>query len=149
MYILYTQSNNTDDKISERPKLDTLPDEVLKIVFESQQLSLDDKLNLHGTCTSLRNTHNNLYKTLSVKPKLDFKKESALQSFIDFSKYYTIKVLNLSKTNITDEILKAILEKCPNLTNLNLSYCKDITDAGLAVAQHCTNLTSLNLSGQK
>jgi hypothetical protein len=43
--------------------------------------------------------------------------------------------------------LEKVAAGCPNLTSLNLSHCKNLTDVGLEkVVVGCPKLTSLNLS---
>ena len=49
--------------------------------------------------------------------------------------------------DFTDAMLMVVAEMCPNLTSLNVWYCRNLTDvAVVAVAGSCPNLTSLNLS---
>ena len=57
--------------------------------------------------------------------------------------------LDLSKCrNITDAGVVALSQNCPALTTLVLSGCRNITDAGVvALSQGCPALTTLYLSG--
>lgn len=41
--------------------------------------------------------------------------------------------LNVSHTRITDDLLKAILDRCPRLENIAIDNCKLLTDAGKAL----------------
>ena len=63
-----------------------------------------------------------------------------------------LETLDLSRSElafkITDVSLLALGERCHELTDLNLSGCTFLTDAGLDwLAGGCTSLTSLDLSG--
>ncbi len=56
--------------------------------------------------------------------------------------------LDLSRLNLSDSELKTILDKASGtrITSINLSNCKNITDAGLAHLSKLTFLSSLNLN---
>jgi hypothetical protein len=57
-----------------------------------------------------------------------------------------LKFLSVVFSNIHDEDLKQIAERCSHLQSLNLFGCRNITDRGLKdLAQKCTQLKSLNL----
>ena len=47
------------------------------------------------------------------------------------AQFPTIKQLELSNSNITDEGIKKIVEYCPQLKTLNIWGCKNITDNSL------------------
>eukprot|EP00937_MAST-01D_sp_MAST-1D-sp2_P007685 g7685.t1 len=56
-----------------------------------------------------------------------------------------VRKVNLSSNkNITDEAVKAIAEKCPHLTTINLMRCENITN--LTFAEKCPHLMSIDLS---
>lgn len=47
----------------------------------------------------------------------------------------------------TDAAIVAVAQGCPNLTHLDVRYCKQLTDKAIvAVAQHCPNLTHIYVS---
>jgi hypothetical protein len=53
--------------------------------------------------------------------------------------------LDLSDSNITDDELKSIIKKFPNIIEINATRCHALTDAGLADLARLSNLTNLNL----
>lgn len=60
-----------------------------------------------------------------------------------------VKYLDFSKCGykFTDEVLRALLKKCPNLEHLDLRGCSNLTGSALTKMQaQCPNLVSLNLS---
>ena len=57
-----------------------------------------------------------------------------------------LEVLNLSKTNVDDETLYAILNNCCKLLQLLLEYCDDVTEMGVKlVVENCTQLREIYL----
>jgi F-box/leucine-rich repeat protein 2/20 len=58
-----------------------------------------------------------------------------------------ISTLNLTYcTEITDAGLAYLLTKCPKIATLNLKYCRQITDIGLAsLASSCHNIATLDV----
>jgi len=57
---------------------------------------------------------------------------------------YSLERVDLSHTQITDESIKLIALKCPQLSSLNLKGCLHITDISLSlVAQYCKDLSHL------
>ena len=71
------------------------------------------------------------FKYMCFRCGLHFENKTDLPTLLDFSTHYTIKVLNLHGTKITDAELAEIAKNFPNLTSLNLR-CTDITGEGLA-----------------
>ena len=52
------------------------------------------------------------------------------------------------RSNITDTAIKALANRCPNLTSIDLAGCTNITDTAItALATHCPNLTTIFLDG--
>ena len=48
--------------------------------------------------------------------------------------------------NITDDIVIAIAQNCPELTNIDLDRCSNVTDdAVIAIAQNCVGLADIHL----
>jgi len=61
---------------------------------------------------------------------------------------FPVRNISLSHTSITDEGIKYIVRKCPQLTSINLQACYNLTDLSLSlIAQHCKNVSELVLSG--
>ena len=65
------------------------------------------------------------------------------------AQFPTIKQLELSNSNITDEGIKKIVEYCPQLKTLNIWGCKNITDNSLIYLRDLWQLEKLHLSGTK
>ena len=65
------------------------------------------------------------------------------------AQFPTIKQLELSNSNITDEGIKKIVEYCPQLKTLNIWGCKNITDNSLIHLRDLWQLEKLHLSGTK
>lgn len=65
------------------------------------------------------------------------------------AQFPTIKELELSNSNITDEGIKKIVEYCPQLKRLNVWGCKNITDNSLIYLRDLWQLEKLHLSGTK
>tara|TARA_Y100000004_G_scaffold85240_1_gene95653 strand:+ start:329 stop:1000 length:672 start_codon:yes stop_codon:yes gene_type:complete len=65
------------------------------------------------------------------------------------AQFPTIKELELSNSNITDEGIKKIVEYCPQLKRLNIWGCKNITDNSLIYLRDLWQLEKLHLSGTK
>lgn len=65
------------------------------------------------------------------------------------AQFPTIKELELSNSNITDEGIKKIVEYCPQLKTLNIWGCKNITDNSLIYLRDLWQLEKLHLSGTK
>ena len=65
------------------------------------------------------------------------------------AQFPTIKELELSNSNITDEGIKKIVEYCPQLKRLNIWGCKNITDNSLIHLRDLWQLEKLHLSGTK
>ena len=65
------------------------------------------------------------------------------------AQFPTIKELELSNSNITDEGIKKIVEYCPQLKTLNIWGCKNITDNSLIHLRDLWQLEKLHLSGTK
>ena len=70
-------------------------------------------------------------------------------SLIGSGKFSQLVSLNLSFCgNITNAGVVHLAHKCPQLTSLDLQGCRNITDAGvIQLADKCSQLTSLNLHG--
>ncbi len=82
--------------------------------------------------------------TIKVLHKLNAKGITFTIEGVTFKK----NVLDLSpRYNLTDEELAKALEANPETTELNLTRCTNITDAGLAPLKNFQWLTSLNLHG--
>ena len=48
--------------------------------------------------------------------------------------------------NVTDDIVIAIAQNCPELTNIDLDRCSNVTDdAVIAIAQNCVGLSDIHL----
>ena len=65
------------------------------------------------------------------------------------AQFPTIKELELSNSNITDEGIKKIVEYCPQLKTLNIWGCKNITDNSLIHLRDLWQLEKLHLFGTK
>ena len=65
------------------------------------------------------------------------------------AKFPTIKELELSNSNITDNGIKKIVEFCPQLKRLNVWGCTNITDKSLIYLRDLWKLEKLHLSGTK
>jgi hypothetical protein len=56
----------------------------------------------------------------------------------------SMRTIVLSSVDILDEELDCLLQSCPNLTELDLSFCEDLEDLdALAVGQRCLHLQKL------
>lgn len=54
--------------------------------------------------------------------------------------------IDLSDSDVTDDGLAALAERCPDLESINLCFCRDVKGRGvLALAEHCPRLRSLGL----
>lgn len=54
--------------------------------------------------------------------------------------------LNVSEGNVTDTDLQTLAVNCPQLQRLNISGCRNVSDAGVvAIAQHCAVCVSCAL----
>ncbi|KAH1011633.1 jmjC domain-containing histone demethylation protein 1 isoform X1 [Dendroctonus ponderosae] len=72
----------------------------------------------------------------------------------DKIRFRNLKTLRLSGTDITDIAMRYVIQYLPNIQHLSLSMCPRISDAGIAQlstkpANTVTNLTSLDLSHAK
>lgn len=57
-----------------------------------------------------------------------------------------LEVLNLSKSRVDDEVLYAISKFCPQLQQLDVENCRDITEDGVRlVVANCKHLREINL----
>ena len=65
------------------------------------------------------------------------------------AKFPTIKELELSNSNITDNGIKKIVEFCPQLKRLNIWGCTNVTDKSLIHLRGLWKLEKLHLSGTK
>ena len=65
------------------------------------------------------------------------------------AKFPTIKELELSNSNITDNGIKKIVEFCPQLKRLNIWGCSNVTDKSLIHLRGLWKLEKLHLSGTK
>ena len=65
------------------------------------------------------------------------------------AKFPTIKELELSNSNITDNGIKKIVEFCPQLKALNIWGCTNVTDKSLIHLRGLWKLEKLHLSGTK
>ena len=63
--------------------------------------------------------------------------------------YPTIKYLELSNSNITDNGIKKIVEYCPQIERLNIWGCKNVTDKSLDYLRGLWKLEKLHLHGTK
>tara|TARA_Y100000361_G_C11070602_1_gene295509 strand:- start:46 stop:795 length:750 start_codon:yes stop_codon:yes gene_type:complete len=63
--------------------------------------------------------------------------------------YPTIKYLELSNSNITDNGIKKIVEYCPQIERLNVWGCKNVTDKSLDYLRGLWKLEKLHLHGTK
>ena len=87
-----------------------------------------------------------IYDGLPFINKLSLKNTNRLLHKIFHDKL--ICTITPPSESITDEELATVLTNCDHITSLHLSWCQNITNAGLAaIAQHCTKLTDLDLSG--
>ena len=134
----------------------------------------------HITLASILNSKDSKTEQLppiaNIAKKSIYIKDEHLKEFLDLlqkpdNPFKELRFLDLTHTNINDAKLKAILEKCTNLTSLilanttitaeglkkiakltkltslNLKSCKFIIDEGLKdILEKCPNLTSLNLA---
>jgi F-box and leucine-rich repeat protein 2/20 len=58
-----------------------------------------------------------------------------------------VVTISLRGSNITDQCVMDIINRCPKLRSINLSYCGKVTDAGvLALDAGCGQLQSIDLS---
>ena len=58
-----------------------------------------------------------------------------------------VKIPQSSRHHITNLWLHNIVQKCPNLRQLVLEYCREVTDKGLEfVGKGCPQLQSLNVN---
>jgi hypothetical protein len=73
--------------------------------------------------------------------------DSNLFDLIEYSRE-TLRSINLSHSQISDDLLAAFLGECPRLTSIDLRSCHQLTDRGIQslVAQK-KNLRQLNLGG--
>merc|ERR1712217_377746 len=54
---------------------------------------------------------------------------------------HNAKAFKLQHTRVTDNCIKELIQKCPDLDTLCLSDCKNVTDATvMEIAQKCTKL---------
>ncbi|XP_027227904.2 F-box/LRR-repeat protein 20 isoform X3 [Penaeus vannamei] len=72
-----------------------------------------------------------------------------LQSFFSSGHLSNLTHLNLGEcSSMNDDVLFAVAEKCPHLTNIVLHWCWDITDVGItALVSNCSRLRVLDLVG--
>jgi len=72
--------------------------------------------------------------------------DTGLESFAAHGK--NIRYLSLANQDINYEGLQSLSEGCPNLTNLNLKWCRGVTDRGIGqIVRACSRLQSLFLDG--
>ena len=80
--------------------------------------------------------------------QLRIRKSQITDSGLDvFKNYPTIKYLELSNSNITDNGIKKIVEYCPQIERLNIWGCKNVTDKSLDYLRGLWSLEKLHLHG--
>lgn len=99
----------------------------------------DELLDLFEPCTALREIHfsgNEIYYPSS-------------QGMCKFLKNKTrLRILHLTHCNtVTDDVIKVIVENCPDLNGLVLRGCRQITDVSLYGLSSMNNLMWLDFSG--
>ncbi len=91
-------------------------------------------------CTKIINTNPDI-------PISKFYPNATIDDIIQLVNKDGITHLNLSGSVLDDAALRRISQECKNLTHLNLSECRGVTEAVLlAIAENLTNLTYLDLS---
>lgn len=94
-----------------------------------------------------QNNKNSKTRIIPILKRCDEKTLTSLNaSFADFISHQHVNIQCLQ--HMTNDELLCISKTTPQLTNIDLSYCFQITDKGLLhLSQHLFHLTSLNLYG--
>merc|ERR1712166_374909 len=59
-------------------------------------------------------------------------------------------IVDATSSDVDDAVIIALAERCPALTAVDVSWCKNLTDAAfIGLAEHCPALTSIYMNGCK
>ncbi|XP_024976677.1 F-box/LRR-repeat protein 14 [Cynara cardunculus var. scolymus] len=130
--------------------MDNLPDQLVWEIF-SRIKNTVDRNSVSLTCKRFHNLDNEQRKYLRVGCGLNPANEALTSLCHRFPNLNNVEITYsgwMSKLGkqLEDPGLCVLSETCPFLTDLTLSYCTFITDAGLSCLASCSKLSSLKLN---
>ena len=140
------------------PELDKLPSELLFFML-TRNLGYKERLAL---CLTNKNFYN-LFKQAPTLAWILEKDSKKAETFLDSKSKLKIPLdvklrlakragdfmthLDVQKTSFSDALLKTLCDTCRNIKHLNLSFCPNISAAGIKYISSLYYLESLDLTG--
>ncbi|XP_071693618.1 F-box/LRR-repeat protein 14-like [Rutidosis leptorrhynchoides] len=130
--------------------MDNLPDQLVWEIFNSITNTVD-RNSISLVCKRFYNLDNEQRKHIRVGCGLNPANEALFSLCLRFRNLNKVEITYsgwMSKLGkqLEDPGLSVLSNTCPFLTDLTLSYCTFITDAGLSCLALCSNLSSLKLN---
>ncbi|KAJ0750930.1 putative leucine-rich repeat domain superfamily, F-box-like domain superfamily [Helianthus debilis subsp. tardiflorus] len=130
--------------------MDNLPDQLIWEIFNRIKNTID-RNSVSLTCKRFYNLENEQRKRLRVGCGLNPANEALTRLCNRFPNLNKVEItysgwMSKSGKQLEDPGLSILANICPFLTDLTLSYCTFITDAGLSSLSSCAKLSSLKLN---